>query len=148
MTPAELRSIIRTAGLSNSAFARRIGISPRHMRKLLAGDVRITPGVAADILRVAGGEWPRDEWIVGSGQSPERREYIIHTAAPRFIARLVMVDEDMGEPHQAADLTSGITFDAGDIVLCEMRWLDPPPVDREALTSLLATAVLMAQYLP
>jgi len=77
-------------------------------------------------------EYPRDEWIIGDGL-PEhgvRREYVVHTKPPRFIARVVLDDEDglpMGE-EGAADVLSGSTYDSGlGFVLCEVAWIDPPP---------------------
>lgn len=77
--------------------------------------------------------WPRDEWIVGDGLPHEtgaRREYIIHTQPPRFIARVVAMDEltDAPEPDEGAvDTLTGAVFQVGDSLICEIVWLDPPP---------------------
>ncbi len=74
----------------------------------------------------------RDEWICGDGPpniEGKRREYIIHTYSPRFIARVVMVGLD-GLPlpsESEADVISGITYTYDVNILCEFQWIDPPP---------------------
>lgn len=141
MTVDELRAIgLAAFGVEwQSPLARAIGISPRHMRRLAAGTVPIGDGIAADIRRVLGAEdradpdWPRDAWIVGDapveGDTGARREYVVHLKHPRFIARVVAVDDD-GLPErreQPADIVTGITYASGDYVIAEIVWIDPPP---------------------
>lgn len=71
--------------------------------------------------------WPRDEWLVQREEG--RRTYVVHTRAPRFIARAVVCGED-GAPvaeEGAADVLTGIVYASGDLVLCEVAWIDAPP---------------------
>jgi len=72
--------------------------------------------------------WPRDEWIIGDGAG-SAREYVYHAAPPRFLARVVMVD-DSGAPEPSekpADVLSGVIYSSDDFVLCEVVWLDEVP---------------------
>lgn len=149
MTPTELRALVLSTGLTNSEFARRLGMTPRNFRKLLAGEQAIHDRTIQSIRHMLGsgdaptGEWPRDEWIVGEGPQPRRREYVIHTAAPRFIARVVAMDmlTDSPEPdEEPADVTTGIVYEAGDSLLCEVTWIDAAPADPTALRQLLDRA--------
>lgn len=150
MTPTELRATILASGLSNSELARRIGVTPRTMRRMLAGEQPILDRTVIALRALFGGgeapstDWPRDEWIVGEGPPPDRREYVIHTAAPRFIARVVAIDEltDRPEPdEEPADVTSGVVYAAGDeTLLCEIVWIDPAPADPSALARLIDRA--------
>lgn len=151
MTPTDLRAVILAAQMTNSAFARAIGLQPRQMRNLLAGKSAITPGVISRISQLLGAagapgrEWPRDAWIVGHGPEPERRQYIIHMGRPRFAGRVVAVDWSNGEPttaEQPADTQTGSCHEAGtDTVICEIVWIDPAPDDPAALARLMEGAV-------
>lgn len=139
MTPSDLRALgaARYGADWQSPLARAIGISPRHMRRLAAGSTPVTPGIERDILRVLGGtdladpDWPRDAWIVGDGRDDlgNIREYVVHARRPRFVARVVALD-DTEQPtpsEEPADITTGIVYTSGDYVLAELVWLDPPP---------------------
>lgn len=148
MTPTELRALILASGLSNSEFARRIGITPRTMRRMLSGEA-ITERTTKAINLLLGpreassSDRPRDAWIVGEGPPPERREYVIHTAAPRFIARVVAMDmlTDQPEPdEEPADVIAGVVYSAADNVMCEITWIDPAPTDPTALRTLMDRA--------
>lgn len=149
MTAEDLRALILAAGLTTGEMARRLGMNPRHLRRMASGEQPISPSLAAEIHALFGaGEepspyYPRDRWIVGEGPPPERREYVIHTAVPRFIARVVAVDEFTGQPEpdeEPADLTSGIVYGCGEARLCEIQWIDPAPSDPMALTYLIDEA--------
>ena len=90
------------------------------------------------------GPWPRDEWIIGEGQ--DGREYVVHSAPPRFIARVVMTDEKDGTPldsEEPADLVGGIVYAADPgTVLCEIDWIDEPqPSEITALMEAAAEAI-------
>jgi len=140
MTPTELQAIgMAVFGMEwQSALARAIDMSPRHMRRLTAGVSPITETIAADIRRVLGvaeigdPDWPRDEWIVGDAPveagTGARREYIVHTRRPRFVARVVAVDNDgLAEPQEdPADILT-CAYSSSDYVVCEIVWIDPPP---------------------
>lgn len=149
MTPTELKALILASGLTNSEFARRVPVSYRSLTRMLRGDVTITDRMATSIARMLGAgsapdpQWPRDEWIVGEGPPPERREYVMHTAAPRFIARVVAMDEltDLPEPdEEPADVLTGVTYSAADSVICEIVWIDLAPTDPTALARLMERA--------
>ena len=80
--------------------------------------------------------WPRDEWLVGDalGGDGQRREYVMHLQPPRFVARVVAIDED-GDPEAdelPADIVSGVVYQADqETVLCEIDWIDDvPPGER------------------
>jgi hypothetical protein len=133
-----------------SALARAIGISARHMRRLASGEKPISEGIAADIRRVLGAEeagdpaWPRDEWIVGDGPprgGGQRREYVVHARHPRFIARVVAIDDDglVADGEGEADVTRGVSYSGDGYVLAEIVWIDPPPPAAE-LRALLEAA--------
>lgn len=119
-----------------SAIARQLHIAPRTVRRWLH-DTDIPDWVEARLAELMDSTapntaWPRDEWIIGEGID-RRREYIVHTASPRFIARVVECEVD-GLPiqeQQPADAVSGIT-------LCEIVWIDQPQLG--AVTALLEAA--------
>lgn len=149
MTAADLRMLLMASGLSQADFADAIGMGLRKLERLLAGRETIGPALAGRIMALWGADedpspyYPRDRWVVGEGPPPERREYVIHTAAPRFIARVVAVDDLSGQPEpreQPADITSGVVYGAGDSLLCEVQWIDPVLADPVALTRLLDMA--------
>lgn len=154
MTPQELAAIgLASYGVNwQSPLARAIGISPRHMRRLASGESPITDGIEADIRKVLGvaeiadPDWPRDEWIVGDAPIEQgtgaRREYIIHSKRPRFIARVVAVDDDgLPEPgEEPADILTGIVYSGAGYLISEIVWLDPPPAGPGAIHRLLEEA--------
>lgn len=150
MTRTELQALILASGLNHSQFARQIGMTPRNLRRILSGEQSIGDRLAADILEMFGAAeephpyYPRDRWIVGEGPPPNRREYIVHTASPRFIARVVAIDEytDEAEPdEEPADLASGSVYQANpEARLCEIQWIDPAPTDPTVLTRLMDQA--------
>lgn len=149
MTLTELKALVLASGLSHSEFARRIGMTPRNFFRILSGKQAIGPRLAGDILRLFGAadradrEWPRDEWIVGEGPPPARREYVIHTAAPRFVARVVAIDEltDRPEPDEEPMAPGGVEYQAGpDSLICEIDWIDPAPAEPNALARLMDRA--------
>lgn len=143
MTRDEFQStaiaILRSAVGWQSAIARRLGVEPRTVRRWLASgefppdiDDRLGALIgAADI-----NPWPRDEWVIGDtlGGDGQRREYIVHLQPPRFVARIVALDDD-GEPEadeMPADIVSGTVYQADpETVLCEIDWIDDvPPGER------------------
>lgn len=154
MTNAELRAL----GLAvwghewQSPLARALGVNKRTVARWAAGDTAIPESVSEEIRRVLGvgdsvnPEWPRDQWITGDGPTgPDgrtRREYIIHTVRPRFIARVVNVDEE-GLPvagELPADVLTGVCYSAGDSLICEIVWIDAPPAEHALLVLMDAAA--------
>lgn len=139
MTRQELAAIgLATFGMNwQSPLARALGMSPRHIRRLASGDSPITESIAADIGKMLGAsaiadpDWPRDVWIVGDAADEfgARREYIVHTKRPRFVARIVAcTDDGLPEPaEEPADILTGTVYASGDYVVCEIVWHDAPP---------------------
>ena len=157
-TPQEFRAL----GLAlhggahgwQSALARRLGVSDRTVRRWASGETSISSRIQSEVMALAGSTdlsesvSHRDEWIVGDGQPLEggrRHEYVIHAWPPRFICRVVMVDEDSGKPaidEGEADLLTGIVYQADPTtMLCEFQWIDYPPSGEKFLTDLLESAV-------
>lgn len=134
MTPSER---LRLAGERlygsrwQTAMARSLGVSDRRVRQWLAGDP-VPAGIWRDLERIEIERrgWPRDEWLIASdGES--RREYVVHTRAPRFVARMAH-DGDAD-----ADLVTGITYACrGGEMLCEIAWIDPAPASEPELLDL------------
>ena len=152
MTPTELRALILASGLSQQEVARRIGVNPRTMRRMLAGEQEITRRTEAAFSALFGAApnavargFPRDEWILGDGpltaEGP-RREYLVHARPPRFIARVAATDEDgASAPAEApADLLSGVVYSGDGFALCEIVWIDPAPSYPSALAALMDAA--------
>jgi hypothetical protein len=128
-------------------LARALGVSPRTVRRWAAGRTPIPASAWAELRKIAGADerglptWPRDEWIVGDGVDVggARREYIIHAHRPRFIARVVSVDDDDAPtPDEGeADTLTGVVYRAGPgTLLCEILWIDPPPPEAKLETLL------------
>jgi hypothetical protein len=140
-------AILRSAVGWQSAIARRLEVSPRQVRRWISDDK--VPDWAADRLarltdaQDMAGPWPRDEWLAGWAVTGEsRRGYIVHLMPPRFVARLVHVDETTGQALAAempADTLSGVVYqvDPG-TVLCEVDWIDE--VEPGKMTTLLEAA--------
>lgn len=127
-------ALLRSAVGWQTRIAERLPCNPRRVREWLERGE--TPAWVDERLReLMGGTnpapWPRDEWIVGDAPTEHgaRREYVIHTMAPRFVARVVECAED-GPPapgEEPADVVSGIVYVADhETVLCEIDWIDEP----------------------
>jgi|JI10StandDraft_1071094.scaffolds.fasta_scaffold169539_5 hypothetical protein len=132
-------AILRSAVGWQSAIARRLGVEPRTVRRWIASD-DFPPDIEARLGTLIGdgdiSPWPRDEWLVGDalGGDGQRREYVMHLQPPRFVARVVAIDED-GDPEAdelPADIVSGVVYQADqETVLCEIDWIDDvPPGER------------------
>lgn len=75
---------------------------------------------------------PNDEWLIAENENG-RRQYLIHTTAPRFWCRLCDDDEDYPMSGLTAELDNGQT-------LADFTWFDQPPVDDAVLLSLFREA--------
>ncbi len=144
-TPEELErycvALIGRAWGWQSEIAHRLGVTDRTVRRWASGETQLPARVQAeleDLARSASGSRMgfacRDEWIVGDGPrtaSRARREYIVHTRPPRFIARVVALDEltDGPEPDEdPVDTETGVAYQAlPETLICEIEWLDPVP---------------------
>lgn len=126
-------AILRTGVGWQTKIADRLGVNRRTVvRWLAAGET--PPDIDAKLAELMGARdlspWPRDEWILGDalGGDGTRREYIVHTAAPRFVARIVAADDD-GEPEPGehpADTLSGVVYSSDGYLICEIEWIDDP----------------------
>lgn len=122
MTASELKAVgIALFGEGwQSKLARTLGVAPRTVRRWAAGTVPI-PGTIDLALgaksRIAP-DYP-DEWLVAADPD-EEREYIIHLAPPRFIARL----GDGGA-------RSGLVMSLSEGDLFDFSWIDPQPGEEE-----------------
>lgn len=139
MTSAELAAMCLAIWGHNwqGPLARALNVNDRTIRRWASGEVPIPDRVETELRRVIGADertemhWPRDEWIVQ--REDGRRMYVVHTLSPRFIARAVECDED-GHPvpeEGEADVLTGVVYASGDIVLCEVMWIDSPPAMQE-----------------
>ena len=127
-------SLLRSAVGWQTAIARKLDVSDRTVRRWIEADE--TPDwVDAKLAELIGATeiapWPRDEWLIGDarGGDGKRREYIMHLQPPRFVARIVMYDND-GLPlpsEMPADVISGVVYSTDDAVLCEIDWMDEVP---------------------
>jgi transcriptional regulator with XRE-family HTH domain len=87
MTPDTLREIITASGLTNSDAARQLGMDPRHMRRLLSGQVPVTSRLADDARRLlAPATAGPPEWL--TGRAGDGRRWIARLHAPRFVMAL------------------------------------------------------------
>lgn len=126
-------ALLRSAVGWQTAIAKRLGVKDRTVRRWLESgetafwvDAKMAELIGATDLS----PWPRDEWLIGDGISPDgtaTREYIMHMQPPRFIARVVSCDDD-GEPEASerpVDVISGTVFQANEETLfCEIDWID------------------------
>ena len=140
LTPEDLRNIAESLGLPAYGWQKKmsqlLSVTDRTVRRWASGEAAIPDWVESELKKAMGVDpslgltlTSRDEWLIADGG--EEREYIIHTRAPRFCARVVDIDPLEGTPlpdQGNADVISGITYEMGlDCVLCEIAWLDAPP---------------------
>lgn len=117
-----------------SEIARRLGVSDRHIRRIVAGQANVADGLAKDLLDLLGERAPQvvhAEWIIGAGS--DGREYLIHTHHPRF--QCLVIDQDNHNYDLEND--NGVQFTSGDYVLAGFLWLDRMP---ENITDLMEAA--------
>jgi hypothetical protein len=144
-------ALLRTTVGWQSAIARRLNVDSRNVRRWIQ-DGKTPDWVDGKLAEMMGAAeirpWPRDEWVLGDGVTADghRREYIVHLAAPRFVARVVMCDDE-GLPmpdEEPANVVSGTVYvaDASDFdrqtILCEIEWIDE--VSPGQITQLLEAA--------
>jgi plasmid maintenance system antidote protein VapI len=53
VSPTDLRSLIQSTNLNNTAFARRMGLNPRSIRRMLSGEREITSRTSVNAQMVA-----------------------------------------------------------------------------------------------
>lgn len=138
-------ALLRSAVGWQTAIARRLPVEARTVRRwLVAGETpEWVDGRMAELMGGLGASpWPRDEWLIGDGVTADgrRREYIVHLVAPRFVARIVAVEDEAPEDDELpADIVTGTVYQADpETLLCEIEWIDE--VDPGAVTHLLEAA--------
>ena len=107
-----------------SAIARRLGVNNRTIRKIVKGDLKISDGLAKDLLDLLGENAPQiihAEWILGQGD--DNREYLIHTRHPRFQCLVL----DLNDPEYEFDHDAGVQYTFNNSVLCGFLWHDRKP---------------------
>lgn len=126
-------AVLRTSVGWQSKIAAKLGVSARTVRRWIATG-EIPGGIAAQMVEMVGGvdpsPFPRDEWLIGeaSGGDGKTRAYVYHMQAPRFIARIVALD-DGGAPEEGErpfDAISGVVYVSDGYCLCEIDWIDRP----------------------
>lgn len=145
---ADLKSMILASGLPRERFSEKIGVSFGDFQRILDGVDPISPQVRIRLVNMFGAtsnteHKTRDEWILGEGPPPRSREYVIHSCAPRFIARVLALEEMSDTPkpeEQPADTSRGVVYTHGPSLICEIDWIDPCPTDHDELMALLEAA--------
>ena len=81
-----------------------------------------------------------NEWILGLNVT-RTREFLIHTAYPRFVARLVQCrDGIIREDEMPVRFLEGVSYTIDSrTMLCEVQWIDPQPTGKR-LTDLFEMA--------
>ncbi|MDA8191777.1 MAG: hypothetical protein M0Z68_10025 [Gammaproteobacteria bacterium] len=72
-----------------------------------------------------------DSWIMGDGADSDEA-YVIHTTAPRFIAKCANCDPE--QVPESYGVSVAVYID--DIVFFDISWIDPEPTSDEALVAL------------
>ena len=104
-------------------LAHELDMSDRNIRKAVKDGP--SEGVARALMQAMGeasNSVRHAEWICGDGD--DGREYLIHTAHPRF--RCIVVAE--GDDYDIADDDTGV-FRNDDVYLAGWHWIDPRPVN-------------------
>jgi len=117
-----------------SEIARRLGISDRHVRRVVSGQSPVTDGLAKDLLNLLGEGAPQiihAKWILGDGS--DAREYLIHTHHPRF--QCLVVSENQTNYDLSND--AGVQYGSDGYTLAGFLWLDRMP---DNITALLESA--------
>ena len=102
-----------------------LGVSKRAVRRWMDG-AEIPEGIVerlGDLIQLRElTPWPRDEWLIGD--TPDGYEMIAHLQPPRFVARVVALDD----PNERAfDDTTGVVYRVDPkTIICEIAWIDEP----------------------
>ena len=126
-------ALLRTSVGWQTKIAKKLEVEPRTVRRWVqAGEtpewveVKLAQLMGMTSLNTV---WPRDEWTFGDTFTERgRRSYIVHLQPPRFVARVVALDDD-GSPEKSempADIASGVVFTDSSQALCEIAWIDEP----------------------
>lgn len=117
-----------------SEIARRLGVSDRYIRHIVAGSRPVNDGIAKDLLDLMGESAPQSihaKWILGDGS--DGREYLIHTHHPRF--QCIVVPNKKSDYDLSRD--AGVQYGSDGYTLAGFIWLDHMP---DNITSLMESA--------
>lgn len=129
-----------TAVSWQNKIAKVLKVSDRTVRSWLQGTRKFPENLKNEFEALIGADKfvaTRSPWL--SGKDEVGREYVMHTHYPRFIARIVIVDNDTGLPHDPADYpadtTTGVVHKVNDEnettkLLCEVEQIDKIPIDQ------------------
>lgn len=121
-------------------IAQVLGVNVRTVQRWRTGEKPIPPEISGEFEKLIGGDkfvTTRSPWL--SGKDHADREYVIHTHYPRFIARVVIVNngtQTIYDPADyPADTTTGVIYKAHDDggtteLLCEIEQIDKIPTDQ------------------
>jgi len=136
VTPTDLRAALAALGWTQGRLAVEAGVAARTARRWALGEAAIPGDVVALLAAAQAGGG--DAWVFGAGNATGR-EYAVHLRRPRLVARLV--DEADPDDAASADTLTGLVLALGDdTVLCEVRWIDPPP-DNAGMQALIASCL-------
>lgn len=139
MTPEDLAAIgLKLFGPRwQTALAHAIGVTPRQMRRLKAGEDAIRPAVAERVQSLAAEQEIPDEWLIAEGEASGGL-YVAHGWAPRFVASFAVNLEDEG--------LDGFEVRLGrdTYLIGSPRWLDAPP--KEAVIARLVKEAALAAH--
>lgn len=127
-------ALVGTSVRWQSEIARRLGVSDRYIRHIVAGSRPVNDGIAKDLLDLMGESAPQSihaKWILGDGS--DGREYLIHTHHPRFQC-IVVPDE---RPAYDLSRDAGLQYGSDGYTLAGFIWLDHMP---DNITSLMESA--------
>jgi len=121
-------------------IAKILDVNPRTIQRWKKGDTPIPESVIKELETLIGSDkfvTTRNAWLHGKAENGH--EYIIHAHYPRFIARVVIVDNDTGLPYDPidypADTKTGVVYKANDDgetteLICELQQIDKIPIDQ------------------
>ena len=121
-------------------IAKVLGVNVRTVQRWRTGENPIPNTIAGEFEALIGADkfvTTRSPWL--SGKDEAGREYVIHTHYPRFITRVVIVDNDSQTLYDPtdypADTTTGVIYKANDDgetteFICELQQIDKIPTDQ------------------
>jgi hypothetical protein len=130
-------ALLRTTVGWQSKIARLLGCNSREVRRWLKRGWA-PPSVAARLAELMElnrpSVWPRDEWLSGwapSDRGGVGRGYVAHLQPPRFVARIVRLDDDGRAPAASEGPVDMASFGTryqidADLALVEIEWFDQP----------------------
>lgn len=119
-------ALIGTAVGWQSEIARRLGVSDRYIRLIVAGDRPVNDGIAKDLLSLLGESAPQmihAKFVLGVGS--DGREYLIHTHHPRF--QCLVIPDGTTKSDYDLEKDAGVQFTSMGYTLAGFIWSDRMP---------------------